>query len=497
VSGAEAGLKQVLAGEARQGLLTLEAAMDASPSRHWLPLLKQAVDHARRGGGNGPSPDVELERALSKAVSLEPDDWELLCLRGTTRTGCSDFELALEDFDRAVALKPDSPRPYSDRAFLHARLGAWADALADLDRAASRSGAAGAGLSLERGLVLLSLGRAAEARAAISKAASGSRDPEVHYQLGRCLFIEGQAAEALAAVRRALELSGEGSSRRRAYELLEVAVTAFSTAGKARASAPGEAFMRQSRKKAAADGKGCLWLFGIGIDRPYEVTLNTLLALKRCDVVYTQADTREVRELLEAVCPGIHSIAPGGRAKRGPQDEVWSRVREELDRGSQTGYVTYGHPMLFGEGNMMAKRCREAGYAYRVMTAPSSLDGVLTMLQEDLELCERGFSVANARSLLDRPGALDSEKDAIILGINRVLEEGKFGALCDLLEDSYPASHRLYGLKCADGTREESRVPLSVGELRRRERELDPASTFFVPGVGAAAARPARSRRKA
>ncbi|MBI2385300.1 MAG: tetratricopeptide repeat protein [Elusimicrobia bacterium] len=470
-----------MTGTAEQDLETLTAAMTAATAQAWLPLLKTAVDRASHGNGRSASPDEAIRRALDKALALAPGDWELLCLRGTILAGRSEFDLALKDFDRSIELAPKSPRPFAGRSYLHTRLGDWNAALADLDRAAALSGA-GAGSSLDRGLVLLSLGRAAEARAEFAKSPS---DPEARYQLGRALLAEGKTEEAREAIRAALQGSGADSSRRRSYEMMEAAAAALghiAKSGKA-AGAPGEKFMSDAKKTAAKDGKGCLWLLGVGIDRPYEVTLNTLMALKRCDAVYTQADTREVRELLEAVFPGVHSIAVGGGKGANPQETVWKTVKAELDKGSQTGYVTYGHPMLFGEGNMMAKRCKDAGYPYRVMTAPSSIDGILTMLQEDLELCERGFTVQNARSLAEPGAAVDSSKGAIILGVNRVMEENKFGTFCDRLEAAFPKEHVLYALKCGDGYRDETRLKLTVAEFRRKERELDPALTLFVPEI--------------
>ncbi len=483
---AERGLQQVLDGRAADGLKTLEGAMEPGSKDAWLPVLKKALEHLSRGNGNNASPDDALASALGRAIGLLPDDWELRCLRGVLLAGRSDFEGAREDFDRAVALAPTSPKPFADRAYLHSRLGDWTAALADLDRAAAASG--DPKFHFDRGLVLLSLGRAAEARAELTKAAAGRFDPETEFHLGRALLVEGKPEEAAAKIKTALKPDGRRPPRERFFEMMEgVAVaSAFIAKSGRKAAESGEKFMAQAKKASAAKGKGCLWLFGVGIDRPYEVTLNTLMAIKRCDAVYTQTDTREVRELLEAVFPGVKSIATGGGKRANPQDEVWKSVRAELDKGSQTGYVTYGHPMLYGEGNTMAKRCKEAGYPYRVMTAPSSIDGILTMLQEDLELCERGFSVQNARSLVESGGPMNARSGAIILGINRLMEENKYGAFCDLLEKAFPKDHPVYALKCGDGYRDETRLTLTVAEFRRKERELDPALTLFVPEITAA-----------
>lgn len=486
---AEKGLQQVLDGRAVEGLATLEGAMAAANPAEALPALKKAIDHVSHGNGQNAYPEEAIQNALRAALAACPSDWELLCLRGTILAGSGRFDDALADLDRAAKLAPKSAKPLAGRAYLHTRTGNWTAALADLDRAAALSGA-DPKLSFDRGLVLLSLGRAAEARAALAKSAAGRFDPEAEFQLGRALLVEGKPAEAAAKFKSALKPDGsQRPHRERFFEMMASAAGAqahIAKAGKA-AAQPGEKFMKEAKAAAAKKGKGCLWLFGVGIDRPYEITLNTLMAIQRCDALYTQADTREVRELLEAVYPGVRTIATGRGVGGNPPDEVWNAVRAELDKGSQTGYVTYGHPMLYGEGNWMAKLCKKAGYPYRVLSAPSTIDGVLTMLQDDLELCDRGFAVLNARIAAASKNGIDPARGSIIMGVNRLIEENSFGKFCDILESHFPKNHPVFALKCGDGYREDTRQALTVAEFRRRERELDPALTLFIPELGAKA----------
>lgn len=485
---AEKGLQQVLDGRAVEGLATLEAAITAATAADWLPALKKAIDHVSHGSGQNAYPEEAIERVLRAALAACPADWELLCLRGTILAGSSRFEDALADLDRAARLAPKSAKPLAGRAYLHTRTGNWTAALADLDRAVALG--PDPKLGFDRGLVLLSLGRAAEAREELAKSAAGRFDPEAEFQLGRALLVEGKPEEAATKFKTALKPDGRRPPRERFFEMMASAADAsahIAKAGKA-AAQPGEKFMKEAKAAAAKKGKGCLWLFGVGIDRPYEITLNTLMAIRRCDAVYTQADTREVRELLEAIYPGVRTIATGRGENGNPPEEVWKTVRAELDKGSQTGYVTYGHPMLYGEGNWMAKLCKKAGYPYRVLTAPSTIDGILTMLQDDLELCDRGFSVLNARVATASQNGLDPARGSIIMGINRLFEENSFGKFCDLLESRFPKNHPVFALKCGDGYREDTRQSLTVAEFRRRERELDPALTLFIPELGAKAA---------
>ncbi|UPT75773.1 MAG: SAM-dependent methyltransferase [Elusimicrobiota bacterium] len=347
-------------------LRALEREMDAATAAAWLPRLKEAVDRVSHGGG-GPSsrPDAEIDSALGKAISVLPSDWELLCLRGVVLAGRSDFAAAEKDFERAAALAPRSPKPLTDRAYLRTRLGDWAGALADLDRALPLANGA-ASLRFERALVLLSLGEAAKARAELeAAAAAGFKGPELEYQLGRAELAAGRPKEALARFVAARKESAGRPERAKLFEAFE-------------AAAAGDQIMKEPKtKKTAAPkaGAGRLWLLGVGIERPYEITLNTIMALRRCGSAYTQNDTREVRELLEAVYPGLKTIPTASGRGADPQGATWKAVRADLDKGLQTAYVTYGHPMLFGEGNMMAKRCKEAGYEYRVVTAPPRSTG--------------------------------------------------------------------------------------------------------------------------
>ncbi|MBI3554154.1 MAG: hypothetical protein HY077_16780 [Elusimicrobia bacterium] len=453
-------------------LQELEQVMGTRPPSEWVPALKRAVEDLRHGSGPAGETDALLQRVLGKAIGLAPSDSELLCLRGSLLAGQSQFEPAMKDFDRAVRLAPKSSRPYADRAYLHCRMADWDKALADLD-SARRSSPDSSLLALERGLVLVSLGRAREARGEFLKARElGARDPEIPFQIGRCGIIEGSYEEALGQIREAISQSG-ASHRARFYAMAESLAIVLKYAQT----------RNKTLKTAKKKGQGVLWLFGVGIDRPYEITLDTITELKSCEVVFTQPDTREVRELLEAVYPGLRSVGDISRssatnAER--QEVVWRAVSAELGKGKKVGYVSYGHPFLFGEGHVMAGRCKAAGYEYRVFTAVSSIDGMLTMLQKDLESVEGEFHVLNAQSLL-KTGRIEASAPNIVMGVNWVMGGDGFKKFCGLLESAYPKDHPVFSLKCPDGSREGARQRIEVGKLLASERELDPAASLYIP----------------
>jgi len=72
---------------------------------------------------------------FSKAIALKPDYAEAFFNRGQTYAKHERPELALPDLDRAIELKPDFVKAYVDRGSVHGMLGHYDAALQDLARA--------------------------------------------------------------------------------------------------------------------------------------------------------------------------------------------------------------------------------------------------------------------------------------------------------------------------------------------------------------------------
>jgi tetratricopeptide (TPR) repeat protein len=142
---------------------------------------------------------LEIEAARDAALAA-PDDgaaWLGYAMR-LDANGLDD--LAPGAYARAAELRPDDPRPPYHAALARAEVGAYADALASLERALERDGSY-APAHRHRGGILLVLGRPADARAAFARARElDPRDPGAALFDARACLELGRPADALALV---------------------------------------------------------------------------------------------------------------------------------------------------------------------------------------------------------------------------------------------------------------------------------------------------------
>jgi tetratricopeptide (TPR) repeat protein len=75
------------------------------------------------------------ESRFSRLIETEPRFSLAYVSRGAARLRLEKLSQAIEDFDTAVGLNPDSPRAFHLRGLARERLGAGQSALEDLDRA--------------------------------------------------------------------------------------------------------------------------------------------------------------------------------------------------------------------------------------------------------------------------------------------------------------------------------------------------------------------------
>lgn len=69
-----------------------------------------------------------------RAIALEPDDADAYHNRGIAKDAQGDYAAAIADFDRAIALEPDDADVYHNRGVAKAEQGDYAGAIADYDR---------------------------------------------------------------------------------------------------------------------------------------------------------------------------------------------------------------------------------------------------------------------------------------------------------------------------------------------------------------------------
>ncbi len=176
--------------------------------------VARIAEHLRAGDAG------RAERAGRAAVKREPRNPDAWRLHALAALEAGRLGKARTRFERAIALRPDS-------SMLHSNLGAALERLGDLEgsfRAHDRA------LALDRapadnwfnhGLVLLRLGRPAEAAVSLEAARDRApEDPEVRLNLGRALEQSGDGEGALRELRSAL-VRATGSGERWAGEVRE------------------------------------------------------------------------------------------------------------------------------------------------------------------------------------------------------------------------------------------------------------------------------------
>lgn len=118
---------------------------------------------------------------------------------------------------------------------------------------------------------------------------------------------------------------------------------------------------------------------------PRHITMETIMELKSCDVVFPEALDSNTCKFIRQYCKRIN-ILESGRRLPGKADEDILRqhvdaVMRELSRGRRVGVVTYGHPgFLCAITDELIKRCSERGFNYRIIDSISSINCVLNMV---------------------------------------------------------------------------------------------------------------------
>jgi precorrin-3B methylase/Flp pilus assembly protein TadD len=344
--------------------------------------------------------DLEgARRHLDAAVSEDPSVPNLLN-RAAVLSDLGYVLEAIADAARVIALVPEDPVPYQRRAQYHLQRRNYPEAKADLD-AAIRLDPNDTAPRLRRA-ELFTLSEEPEAAVAeLEAAAKAFPDDEfVTLALLSVLAIYGLRAKAGVLISRLLR---SGSPRAKLEARFSRACLAARFGLPGRGERDFKAVMKalpdddhlslrarhywiatrpldpKFRKRIGmkTTKKPKLYMIGLGMFPPYNASLDVLMAISRSDLVFNNVAGPEVRNLLGTFCPDVRRAS-----YQAWQDEPkWANAMfKELDKGKTVGFVTRGHPLVFGGlARELVRRCRATGVEFQCLASVSSIDHFLAV----------------------------------------------------------------------------------------------------------------------
>ncbi len=184
-------------GDAGTSLDLLRQAVARQPNN--VAALELMAEAAQRGGHWD-----EAEFALKSALGMQPGNVGLQLRLGEVFIAKTELSAARDVFREITEQSPHSDRGWAALGLLEARLGNRDRALSHLDRAIEENPLLPE-VQLARGELLLAVGLAAPATAALEAAANLLRDDaQLEARLGQALLASGRNAEALEHLRTAV-----------------------------------------------------------------------------------------------------------------------------------------------------------------------------------------------------------------------------------------------------------------------------------------------------
>jgi len=340
-----------------------------------------------------------MEDALhdyAQAVSLRPTAPYYL-RRARALFGMRHFARCLVDLDRAAALEPDNVEVYDLRSTVWLFLGKPGRALEEVECALSLNPGL-MHLELQRCQLLALEGRADEALRHLEAVPQGEgNDPWIHFIRGfvRCLTRDYGSAVA------EFDLAFTGALEHQDH--LKAQAALYGVAARILLRADQEETMNNGDgQKCPAAGR--LFLCGLGVYPPTTATVQVLDAIRRCDVIFNNIPGAKISEFLGLFCADRRPIE--FRYEEDVQrcvDLIFSEVRP----GRTVGFVTFGHPMIFGPlARELLARARREGVECAAFSAVSSLDAMLAASGTVLGFSFGAYQVLETtnRGVLDKLG---------------------------------------------------------------------------------------------
>jgi hypothetical protein len=152
-------------------------------------------------------------------------------------------------------------------------------------------------------------------------------------------------------------------------------------------------------RRGAMAKQGSLIVCGLGIHFPYQISVESLAALSHCDEVFTNAPGTEAMEFLRLFCKVVR---PLHAQWRGAEKLRGRPIIQALEAGKKVGFVTRGHPLLFGGiAYYLMEWCEKRGLPCRAYGAISSMDVILAASRTCMGQDSHGFQLLSTKLLVE------------------------------------------------------------------------------------------------
>lgn len=424
---------------------------------------------------------------------------------------------AIDEIDRLIALSPEVPLHLRKVKFLLQRRN-YEEAAHELD-AASLLSPGDQAISIARAELCVMTDRLPEAQAEFEKALkSAPADEALRLARLRILIQQGLAKDAAAEIS-ALAKGGSPGAKLEARlygALLALKLRAYRTACEsftaimkelpkehpvsmrarfywAASRAVDPEFRRRHGMDATTRKPSKLYLCGLGIFPPYTASLEVIHALSLCDVIFNNVAGPEVRELLAEFCGDIRPAS-----YQAWQDEPkWAdRIFSELDKGRTVGFITRGHPLVFGGLAVeLVRRCGAQKVDHQTFGAVSSIDHLLAFTGKGLG-DDFGGIQAMDRPAIERAATMNTSLPLLACFYSGMETKGEVAGFQKSLSRFYPAGHLcwMFGPKY-DATP----AVVAVGALEKTYPKVHSSLMLYVPPLVAVeeASKPVKGARKA
>jgi hypothetical protein len=222
----------------------------------------------------------------------------------------------------------------------------------------------------------------------------------------------------------------------------------FGVVAKAFGGLPSEVSGMAKKGKGSPKEKGKVYLCGLGVYPPQTATVEVLRGISECDVIFNNLPGLGMSEFLGLFCANRRPVA-----FRYEQDAKLCAdlVLSEVKPGRTVGFVTFGHPLLFGPlSHEIIQRCAKEGIPCKAFGAVSSMDAVLAASGQVLGYSYGGFQMFETTGkgiLQEIPSA--NPRLPIVVYFAEGLGEAGLKTLIEMLGKLFSPTHKvlLYGPK--------------------------------------------------